>query len=409
MSRTKNINVRGLKITNLNGTLISEEVVAKSLNQTQSDVVRGDFKSPYPYTRTSTYVEYDHGVRKTVNAYDPPVVISVSGPLTATPFSGDLSGMSSAIYLARVKAENALTENIRGSIDLSESVATAGQTSKMLNLVGRFTTAVTQMRRTYLRQVWREFSARNRNDKSFRRALVRWQKGYALNNPKIYTRKRVDRGVAERTSALAANGWLEFTYGLKPLCYDIYGIANNLYGFVRNTMKRYSALGKEVWHSTYRDVEGTEQFPRLVDVKITAVTRFGVSMDSSFDPGISKWTNLNPLSLAYALTPGSFVLDWFLDIGGYMRNVETMALYAKRFLTGYETSFVKAQVSSKTFGTAVFGITTYTKSSSSYYETISMSRSIMGSYPWPSLPKFSVNMGSSRMISAAALLRGLIR
>ena len=122
-----------------------------------------------------------------------------------------------------------------------------------------------------------------------------------------------------------------------------------------------------------------------------------------FDPG--RWTSLNPISTGYEAIPYSFVLDWLIDVGSYLRDVETALLYGNRFIGGYVTHLTACDAGAEiSFLRRTSGGWTYFGQGPSSGRYRRMSRSLLANYPLPRLPTFKADLGTSRLWSAAALL-----
>jgi hypothetical protein len=120
---------------------------------------------------------------------------------------------------------------------------------------------------------------------------------------------------------------------------------------------------------------------------------------------ISNYTSCNPVSIAWELIPFSFVVDWVVDVGGYIRNLESAILTNNRFLGGYTTIVSRVHNVRSTTGGNYVGpnqFTVYNLNGNATY--VRKDRTIMTNYPFPRLPRFSVDLGSGRMLNAAALL-----
>ena len=50
---------------------------------------------------------------------------------------------------------------------------------------------------------------------------------------------------------------------------------------------------------------------------------------------VSTYTSMNPASIKWELVPYSFVVDWFYDIGSYLRGCETSTIYSSVFKAGW--------------------------------------------------------------------------
>lgn len=362
-------------------------------------IVKGDFKNANPWNYNWSLASHLEG-REVARSPSQTVIntgvigsVSVSHPDT-----------SAYIAVAMDKALNRLNEKTRGSLDLAVSLAESGQTVKMLSLVSRYTVAITNMRRTYLTQVWDKFNG-NKRSRRLPQLLRKWQRGIKTSGGKSYKSTRVTTGVVSRVTSQGANGWLEFTYGWSPLVADIRGIATNVLGSVRNYLLRFKGNANVVIkENAYVDGPSGHVGRCTIDGSVRVL--YGVQMKPGFDSTLSTWTSLNPFSVAYELVPFSFVFDWILDLGGYMRNLETSLLYRNQFVSGYVSILTKYRSSS------VFASSRKTGAGSSLelvgqcsYEAATFRRVITESYPSPQFPKIQADLGSSRLLSAASLLR----
>lgn len=155
--------------------------------------------------------------------------------------------------------------------------------------------------------------------------------------------------------------------------------------------------------SAARSVKGTQTE--------TYRTKFGVLYQppQSTLNTIARFASLNPLSIAYELTPYSFVADWFLGIGDYLRGLETHAQFSAGFSEGYVTTTSRIITSATDSGNGKdIGGRREGGSIHSTVTTVSKNRSVLGGLPKPQVPKLTMDLGSSRLISAAALLRNFI-
>lgn len=135
----------------------------------------------------------------------------------------------------------------------------------------------------------------------------------------------------------------------------------------------------------------------------------GVQMKPGFDGGKQRWSSINPLVVAYELVPFSFVYDWIVDLGGYMRNLETSLLYQPDFVSGYTSTLVRYRSNTEFNDAYEESGWRHSISASCRYEMTGFTRSLLGNYPYPQLPMLKPELGSSRLLSAAALLRQQLR
>lgn len=117
----------------------------------------------------------------------------------------------------------------------------------------------------------------------------------------------------------AGNKWLEYIYGWAPTISGAFETADLLSkelqqgsivtGKVRAKLERkqtaLNSCGSEDRYCIAR-AKGLYQYT-IKDAKLLRLTQLGFS---------------NPLSVAWELMPWSFVLDWFVDVGGYINRMD---------------------------------------------------------------------------------------
>lgn len=214
-----------------------------------------------------------------------------------------------------------------------------------------------------------------------------------------------------------ANGWLQWQYGWKPLVSDVFNVLDERNRLVLNNMEKFRVRRTRpimVDQLVLKNVPFLgSQAPVRVFGKGKASCEIAIAIDiPAFD--LARWTSLNPVSIAWELTPYSFVFDWFLDVGSYLRNLETGLLYGSLFRWGYVSElFVydgTEDVDPK--GTYLFvngNNRAFAKKVQAKYRHRQFQRSVLTSYPLPRKPSFKADLGSYRLLSAAALLRQLLK
>ncbi len=208
------------------------------------------------------------------------------------------------------------------------------------------------------------------------------------------------------------NLWLEFTYGWKPLASSIYESAQKLMapGPQGPEAIRVKVGASERMQLTQTRVEETPGIFKILLTRRTERVRFNVlyNIVPSRLNELAGFTSLNPVSVAWELTPYSFVVDWFVDVGGYLRNYENALLYGTDFVDGYMTrsslgEFIGDWNGSNLTVAGVFRTTTIRALHGSERVT-EKTRTRLASTPYPRRPRFSPHLGASRLISGAALL-----
>lgn len=216
-----------------------------------------------------------------------------------------------------------------------------------------------------------------------------------------------------RATKTLAEEWLAFSYFWKPTLSDIYGAADESQNILFNGLKEF-----KVHRTSYIDSVTSVPASVLTDsswtakrvvlgksaVKICVVLKFP-------DEAVllNRWTSLNPASIAWELLPFSFVYDWFVDVGSYLRNLETGLLYTHSgwFKTGYVSKYSKVNIV-ETIDQQKFSPSLTTVKATGYRWETNFRRTILGAYPLPRFPSFKAELGWQRLLSAAALTRTVL-
>jgi hypothetical protein len=282
----------------------------------------------------------------------------------------------------------------RGGLDLGLDLVEAKQTTNMFKNVGRVL--------SYAKSgLWKSFAKQSIGNKSR-------SKGIKVNGT-IYDRKtgQVLKPKTLGTTKDLANGWLEWQYGWHPLVNDLYESVDQLRRTALNKLQNVEE------YATYKPPL-LENFPLTLEgndfgYKVKGKLRVKTKINCSFlidDPGIANFTSLNPVSLGWEVIPYSFVVDWFYNIGGYLRSLETCMIYASRFHSGYITRYVEIDNEIQFTESPDHRFISNAKAR---YIRRECDRTILYSIPTPHPPVFQVKLGWERLLSAASLLRQLLK
>lgn len=260
------------------------------------------------------------------------------------------------------KALDRLNERVRGSLDLSTAIAEAGATARMLNVLDQFRSAF---------QIMRD--------------------------------RRLNFVLASGT--LASSWYLQWRYGWSPLLSDLYGSVEEAARVPISAIENVRGSAKVKYDTP--EIQNlyveNRRYPISVQRRGFDKTFIHLSFRTA-GHDLDRWTSLNPASIAWELLPYSFVVDWFVDIGSYLRNLETSLLYHNSFVRGYygelrnlDYRYVFSYTDKVANGSYAMNIT-------SAREQKSYRRSILQSYPLPRLPSFQADLKSGQLAAAAALL-----
>ena len=211
-------------------------------------------------------------------------------------------------------------------------------------------------------------------------------------------------GVNQRPSKLSekdvAGRWLELQYGWLPLISDVHEAA-----------KAYEAITKgprrdRVSVSLTREgIKETSTSPPNWSCKGTVKEKWRLiyEMEEQLSTGRSLGLT-DPLSVAWEIIPYSFVVDWFIPIGTYLENLNTIPKLSGRFLTTKSRRF---QGSARTVNPAY----KWTKIPTSFNSQVYIERTVSTSLsvPKPSFESFEDAMSPKRIWNALALVTQRLR
>lgn len=204
------------------------------------------------------------------------------------------------------------------------------------------------------------------------------------------------------TGRAFADRWLEYQYGWKPLIgsvYDNVGILSDLMKKKDSTFK-VSHTG-QIQYST--ESAGTSLVKWDCGSKCTVA--FIARPSDHLIASLDQQGLLNPLSIAWELTPFSFVVDWFLPVGEMLNGLtSTLGL---EFVTGFR-NLTNARKRTATWNPAALGPTETLQSPGNYQiELFDFNRYAFSGFPLPEMYLKYSPFTSTRITSALALLSQL--
>lgn len=229
---------------------------------------------------------------------------------------------------------------------------------------------------------------------------------------------------ASRRSEYLAKKWLEYRYGWIPFMSSIYEILDTIATkhvrdgiiSVRGTTKLEFAKDHITTGSgSYSDP--TVRTYSTLETRAKIIARF--ELDRNLQ--IHDWTSLSPAVIIYELLPLSFVADWFTNVGETLAAYENYWLHRSKFRGGYATfgskqgCFRERQGASDSPYSVNRGGTMFpgsggprTTSSKNHFKSRTLNRVLLTSLPYPGGFRFRVNLNSSRILDAAALLKTIL-
>lgn len=324
--------------------------------------VNGDFKHPNPQTFTHTV--YTKG-----SGYIDEVLLLSGKPLTRYRKGLGLRSSIPAAYIpisnfspvAYNKALDKFYEQVRGSIDISIDLAEVGKSRKLildcLKLIKEINVTLHKLKTL---------------------------------NPKVWGQL-----------------WLAYIYGIKPTMSTIYESFQRMFevGKVYYSIKSTGAVKSTIKGDVASVMDSRVRDIYRFDISQRCRIRGVIVIDDGALDTLAGFTSLNPASIAWELTPFSFVADWFLGIGGYIRNVESSLLYASSFVEGSVTDSVLVSGYCSALGVYTEnGNKTVRYNVTNYYRESRKSRTVLSSSPYPRPIQLKADLGASRLTSAASLL-----
>jgi len=284
-------------------------------------------------------------------------------------FDFDIVDEADSLYNS---ALSSLNERARGSLDVSTDILEFRQTLKMF--------AGATSIRTYLGNTIRAATKRGRQPKG------------------DTTLKQLVRD--------AGGNWLQWKLGLSPLLSTFHDIVKEVNTSV--VLKTMRVQGKRSKPIVAKELLGDTDVTRITKVECSGVQ--GCDIRVQFRPSDSarvlRWASLNPIGWAWELTTLSFVVDYFYDVGGFLKDSETALAYANTFDSGYTTALFAFDARCVTRGNV--GSLSYNLVGG--VRVVKFRRAVLGSWPFPRAPTFQRNLSSGRMLTIAALLsQGLKR
>lgn len=314
-------------------------------------------KGPNPHRYAYTEVKACTGSMTYLYTYsDANSFVSVTKVESGTSLHQAPMGTPPSVTLARNKALGKVTDSIRGGLDLSVDLAEGGQTVKMVRQIGQLESYVGG-----------------------------------------FDRKTI------------ANRWLEFTFGWKPLVDSLFGTINEL-ATASLAPVRISQRASNTTTTKVKSAGDGIDFTDTTSASSRVEFKFWFTPPSARVNQVARLSSLNPASIAWELMPYSFLVDYFINIGGALRDLETAVIYKSGFAGGYQTSTYKVLVTRSVSGNGKPDSNGFKQSGALTGTTITCGkvRDVLASYPFPGRPTVNVQLGASRLLNVAALLTQLL-
>lgn len=215
-----------------------------------------------------------------------------------------------------------------------------------------------------------------------------------------------------------ADCWLEFRYAVRPLFFDmrqaVAAFSKTLDKKSRRTARGYTdSQSTVVTPCTWDDQYVVTSWNREKNIQYSARAGVLYSLDEDINGVLAVFGLDQPLEAIWDLTPFSFILDWFFNIGdliaGWSKNASLNALGS------WVVERLSIKESTKTFDfTMKADISPYTEldytvlqQSNATVERMCQQRTVDPARPL--MPSFKLNLDLAKLIDLAAIARGLFR
>lgn len=201
----------------------------------------------------------------------------------------------------------------------------------------------------------------------------------------------------------AANGYLQWKYGWKPLASDIYGLFKEaqtslLPPLVMDAKKTVRSASS--FRTPRNGIQGWAEGNG--DVQFRNTCHVHAKLSSTFLATAQSHGLLNPLSVAWEVIPYSFVIDWICPVGNFLEALTARA--GLDFVGGYTHQVGEAELRvSKELPSGWVGIP-----QSLTRRSFDFARFKLGGFPQP-IPYVKSPFSTGNVLSALALFRQLFK
>jgi len=356
-------------------------------------------------TYTIDFNSRPHGTKSSTESYyfQPSVQRTWTGNLDGQVQPTWLNTSLPALGFSDTVYNNAVTklyDQIKDTeLNLALTIGERKETYKMVQNAARSLGRIYTLAKKVRREVG---NALVRRDKKYFQRISRAVKG----NPDVYE-------MMHSPSKAIAGAWLSYKYGWLPLYSDVHALME--FSTRRFDLREFKARASRTDNKIDRALLASPSVWKVETIldRHTAliIVKAKVRDSNAFD--LSRVTSMNPLSIAWELVPFSFVVDWFVDVGGYLANMEAALGAGLDFHSGMVTRVNVQKSSIEIYGTETGGYyptsftTSYNVKPRVVYRVLK-TRTLLSGFPRPELPSFKVSLGSQRIMSAASLIRTVL-
>lgn len=243
--------------------------------------------------------------------------------------------------------------------------------------------------------------------------LNRRQFRQLLRSPRSILNPQFVAELGKKNANKAANAWLEYNYGWKPLVRDTYAASEVLDDYVNGQSMPLSCTTKKGYMEDdeivfdWGNLINTNTWRMELPCRISTGVHFSVTyyVPDGTLPSFQSLGLTNPAAIAWELVPYSFVVDWFVDIGNWLsalnatnglffregsasliQKIDSTSDFVPKIVPGNSVTIVKCP----TAGVLVSG---------------KFQRQVLSGFPGiPMLPSIKTRLGLPQLASGLSLL-----
>lgn len=151
------------------------------------------------------------------------------------------------------------------------------------------------------------------------------------------------REVKKMPLKAASSAYLQYVYGVAPTMSTIFGA---MAAFADSAKGSYKVKGRGRYRDTVRETINVNYVPTQFTYNISQRCEIGCiyTRPTESMAHISNYTSLNPASIVYEMIPFSFVVDWFYDVGGWMRGLESAYVLSPFMSSCYASASTRVEL-----------------------------------------------------------------
>lgn len=210
----------------------------------------------------------------------------------------------------------------------------------------------------------------------------------------------------ERRGLAVIEKWLAWQYGVKPLMQDVFDAMEAVDYFQGNELYSLSIRARarvdmDTVVTRFSNGSGAFSYELPIHWINRGQTFVEWKLKTGVLPALVTVGVTNPINLIYQVTPFSFILDWFVNLGSWFNLFD--ATIGKEFLNGYQTGL---KVGSGRFQVVKTSGSQYQiiERGESFLSAFNLTRAKLASFPTPVPPAFKNPCSPTHVANALSLL-----